>query len=71
MIQPFLMKKMTISRNVKIGIIVLMIGLIALMLFEKMTRKHELFPSKPSNTWLHIKCCHQNGDNKISMVQHS
>ena len=62
---------MTISRNVKIGIIVLMIVVIALMVYEKMTRKQEPFNSIPSNTWLHIKCCHQNGENNISMVHHS
>ena len=62
---------MIILSGLKIVIIIVMIGLIALMLFEKMTRNHELFNMKPSNTWLHIKCCHQNGDNKISMVQHS
>ena len=62
---------MTISRKIKIGIIVVMIGLIALMVFEKMTGKHETFNSNPSTTWLHIKCCHQNGENRISMNSHS
>jgi hypothetical protein len=62
---------MTISRNVKTGIIVLIIGLIALMVYEKWSRKNETFNMKHTNTWLHIKCCHQNGENNISMVHHS
>lgn len=63
---------MIISRNIKICIIVLIICIIALMIYETIWfRKNETFNMKHTNTWLHIKCCHQNGENNISMVHHS